>query len=136
MSALAIAPVDEVANLLQLSENYDGKIPDIEAQLLQLPGVGKYTAQAICANAFEQPLAILDTDVARILERFFGLQGSRVKSRCSQLWAAAEQVAPKTKVGLWNLTLLDFGAAVCTAKNPRCAECPLQQQCNYFELFV
>ena len=44
---------------------------------------------------------------------------------------AADRVAPGQEVSKWNLTLLDFGAAVCTAKNPRCAECPLQQQCNY-----
>ncbi len=145
---LAAASVTEIANLLQplglhfrgdrlyqsvkvILEQYEGKIPDNEAQLLTLPGVGKYTARSICANAFSQPLAVLDTNVARILERFFGLQGNRVKSRCKLLWQAAEQVAPKTQVGKWNLTLLDFGAAVCTAKNPRCVDCPLRKQCNY-----
>lgn len=112
-------------------EFYDGKIPTTQAQLLALPGVGKYTARSICANAYGQPLAILDTNVARILERFFGLLGGRVKSRCKLLWKAAEQVAPKTEVSKWNLTLLDFGALVCTAKNPRCTQCPLQQQCSY-----
>lgn len=112
-------------------EFYDVKIPTNQAQLLALPGVGKYTARSICANAYGQPLAILDTNVARILERFFGLLGGRVKSRCKLLWKAAEQVAPKTEVSKWNLTLLDFGALVCTAKNPRCTQCPLQQQCSY-----
>jgi len=115
-------------------ESHEGKIPCLEEQLLQLPGVGKYTARAICANAFGQPLAVLDTNVARILERFFGLQGGRVKSRCKVLWAAAERVAPAPEVGKWNLTLLDFGATICKAKNPRCAECPLQQQCSYLVL--
>lgn len=112
----------------------EGKIPNTEAQLLQLPGVGKYTARAICASAFGQPLAVLDTNVARILERFFDLQGGRVKSRCKILWEAAERAAPDMEVGKWNLTLLDFGAAVCTAKNPHCTECPLRQQCSYLAL--
>jgi len=115
----------------RVSESYEGQIPSTEAQLLALPGVGKYTARSVCANAFGQPLAVLDTNVARILERFFGLQGGRVKSRCKLLWEAAEQAAPNTEVSRWNLTLLDFGAAVCTAKNPNCAECPLQEKCNY-----
>ena len=145
---LAAASLAEVASLLQplglhfrcdrlcqsakvILEQYQGKIPDTEAQLLALPGVGKYTARSICANAFSQPLAVLDTNVARILERFFGLQGNRVKSRCKLLWKAADRVAPGQEVSKWNLTLLDFGAAVCTAKNPKCVECPLQQQCNY-----
>jgi A/G-specific adenine glycosylase len=145
---LAAAPTAEVAKIMQplglhfradrlcqsvqiIVEQYQGKIPDTEAQLLDLPGVGKYTARQICSNAFGQPLAALDTNVARILERFFGLQGDVVKSRCPLLWQAAERVAPATEVGKWNLALLDFGAAICTAKKPRCAECPLQQQCSY-----
>lgn len=149
LKALYSAPEEEVASLLQplglffraerlcqsvqiVVEQHEGKIPSTEAQLLALPGVGKYTARSICANAFGQPLAVLDTNVARILERFFGLQGNRVKSRCKLLWKAAEQVAPRTDVGKWNLTLLDFGAIVCTAKNPCCHECPLREPCNYY----
>jgi len=148
LKALAVAPPEEVAKILQplglhfraerlcqsaqiVVEQYEGKIPSTEAQLLALPGVGKYTARSICANAFEQPLAVLDTNVARILERFFSLQGNRVKSRCKLLWKAAEQVAPEMEVGKWNLTLLDFGAAVCTAKKPRCVQCPLSELCSY-----
>ncbi|MDV2995254.1 MAG: Adenine DNA glycosylase [Chroococcidiopsis sp. SAG 2025] len=148
---LATASVEEIAILLKplglhfradrlyqsvqvIIEQYDGKIPASEAQLLSLPGIGLYTARSICANAFAQPLAILDTNVARILERFFGLQGNRVKSRCKLLWSAAEYVAPKTNVSRWNLTLLDFGAGVCTARNPSCGICPLRSQCNYAKI--
>ncbi|MEH2069837.1 MAG: A/G-specific adenine glycosylase [Nostoc sp.] len=112
-------------------EQYGGKIPNSEKQLLELPGIGKYTARAICSQAFNQPLAVLDTNVARILERFFGLQGERVKSRCKILWGAAEIIAPDKKVGKWNLTLLDFGAMVCKAQNPLCNDCPLSTKCNY-----
>lgn len=149
LASLAAASIEDVACLLQplglsfraerlcqsvqfLVEKYGGKIPDTEASLLELPGVGLYTARSVCANAFSQPKAVLDTNVARILERFFGFQGNRVKSRCKLLWRAAEQVAPKTDVARWNLTLLDFGAAVCTAKNPRCTDCPLRDRCNYY----
>jgi A/G-specific adenine glycosylase len=148
LADLAAAPAGEVAGLLQplglffradklresvrvILENYQGNVPPSEAQLLQLPGVGKYIARSICANAFGQPKAVLDTNVARILQRFFGIDGGKVKSRSPELWFAAETVAPKQQVGPWNLGLLDFGAAVCTAKNPRCGECPLQQQCDY-----
>ncbi|MEH2165741.1 MAG: hypothetical protein V7K41_03510 [Nostoc sp.] len=112
---------------------YGGKIPDSEKQLLELPGIGKYTARAICSQAFTQPLAVLDTNVACILERFFGLQGERVKSRCKILWSAAEIIAPNKEVGKWNLTLLDFGAMVCRAKNPLCNNCPLSTKCNYVQ---
>lgn len=148
--ALVAAPVEEVANILQplglvfradrlirsmqrVVENFGGKIPDTEAELLDLPGVGHYIARSVCAHAYLQPKAVLDTNVARILERFFGFTGNRVKSRSLQHLEAAERAAPETEVGAWNLGLLDFGAAVCTARNPHCAECPLQQQCSYFQ---
>jgi len=145
---LAGANVEEIGKLLQplglffraerlhqcaqiLLQEYRGKIPESEKQLLELPGIGKYTARSICANAFGQPLAILDTNVARILERFFGVRGGRVKSRCKLLWQAAERVAPRKEVGKWNLTLLDLGAQVCLAKNPLCSQCLLKDRCDY-----
>lgn len=148
LEALSRATVKELENFLQplgllfraarlsktanmIINQYRGTIPSSETELLKLPGIGKYTARAICASAFNQPLAVLDTNVARILERFFGLQGERVKSRCKLLWQAAELTAPQRKVGLWNLTLLDFGALVCTARNPECSTCPLAKKCSW-----
>lgn len=116
-----------------ITENYRGEIPSSEAELLKLPGIGKYTARAICSQAFGQPAAVLDTNVARILERFFGIEGERVKSRCKILWQAAETVAPNTEVGLWNLGLLDFGAMTCTARKPKCSICPISERCNWLE---
>jgi A/G-specific adenine glycosylase len=150
LADLAAAPAGEITSLLQplglfsrteklleavqvLLENYNGEIPSTEAELLQLPGVGKYIARSVCAHAFGQPAAVLDVNVVRILERFFGIDGGRVKSRSPELWEAADRVAPDGEVGAWNLSLLDFGAAVCTAKNPRCGECPLQQRCGYYQ---
>jgi A/G-specific adenine glycosylase len=111
---------------------YQGQVPKTQKQLLELPGIGDYTARAIGSQAFNQPLAILDANVARILERFFGLQGERVKSRCKILWGAAELIAPKTKVGDWNLALLDFGALTCKAPSPDCDRCPLSRKCKWF----
>jgi A/G-specific adenine glycosylase len=148
LEVLASASVEEVAQLLQplglsfraerlcrsakiVAEKHRGIIPASEEELLSLPGIGKYSARAICANAFGQPSAVLDTNVARIFERFFGLQGERVKSRCKILWATADAIAPKKEVSRWNLTLLDFGALVCTARKPHCGECPLQKKCCY-----
>lgn len=84
----------------KVAGDLEGKIPDSEAELLKLPGVGLYTALSVLSHAFNQPAAVLDTNVARILERFFGLLLGRVKSRCSILWNAADCVAPETEVGL------------------------------------
>jgi A/G-specific adenine glycosylase len=146
---LAAANLEDVAKLLKplglffraerlqqcaqiVISQYYGKVPDDQKQLLKLPGIGDYTARAIGSQAFNQPLAILDANVARILERFFGLQGERVKSRCKILWGAADAIAPKQDVGTWNLALLDFGALTCKAQNPNCDRCPLASKCKWF----
>ncbi|BAY83408.1 HhH-GPD family protein [Calothrix parasitica NIES-267] len=148
VEALAKAEFIDIKNILQplglsfraerlyktakiLIEEYQAEIPDTEAELVKLPGVGKYTARSICANAFGQSKAVIDTNVARIFERFFGIEGGRVKSRCPILWRKAEEIAPENNVGIWNLTLFDFGAGVCTAKNPGCGDCVLRERCDY-----
>jgi A/G-specific adenine glycosylase len=145
---LAAADLDDVAKILKplglffraerlqkcaqiVIDRFDGKVPENQKQLLELPGIGDYTARAIASQAFNQPLAVLDANVARILERFFGLQGERVKSRCKILWGAADIIAPKTDVGTWNLALLDFGALTCKAQNPDCDRCPLATKCKW-----
>ncbi|MDY6784672.1 MAG: A/G-specific adenine glycosylase [Cyanobacteriota bacterium] len=144
--ALAGASVEEVGQLLQplglffraerlcqsaktIRDRYSGKTPQTEVELLKLPGVGKYTARSLLAHAFGKPAAILDTNVARIWERFFGVKGDRVKSRCRLLWGLADRIVPARNASRWNLTLLDFGASVCTAKNPGCFDCPLRSRC-------
>jgi A/G-specific adenine glycosylase len=149
--AIADTQIEEIAELLTplglhfraerlhrsaqiILEKHGGKIPATEAELMELPGIGKYTARSICACAFGQPLAVLDTNIARIIERFFGIKGNRVKSRCKILWGTAELLAPKKNVGIWNLTLIDFGAGICTASRPRCQNCPLQSHCHYAKI--
>jgi A/G-specific adenine glycosylase len=148
LESLVAADLDDISQLLKplgllfraeriyqsahiIRQKHRDKIPDSETELLKLPGIGKYTARAILSQAFSRPSAVLDTNVARILERFFGIEGKRVKSRCKILWKAAETVAPKQKVGRWNLTLLDFGAMVCKPK-PDCYQCSLAKKCHYF----
>jgi len=149
LDLLTTAKLEDIADILQplglffraerllktsqvITAEYNGQVPSSEAELLKLPGIGKYTARAICSQAFAQPAAVMDTNVARILERFFGIKGERVKSRCKILWQAAETIAPKQQVGLWNLTLLDFGALICTARKPKCSNCSISKRCGYF----
>lgn len=151
---LASTPVEEIANVLlplgfhframhlltsakTIIEKYGGAIPKSEVELLKLHGIGRYVARSICTNAFNQQLAVLDTNIARILQRFFGLPLSRARARNDPyLWEAAQQVAPLKEVGLWNLTLIDFGAAICTAHNPKCSTCPVKKRCCYSSIIL
>lgn len=151
---LAETPVQEIADILKPLGLYyradrlhqiacsiatdpacKGKIPNNESKLISFKGVGKYIARSICANAFSQSTAVLDTNVSRILQRFFGLVPRRKRARDDRyLWETAQKIAPHTNMGLWNLTLVDFGAVVCTHKNPLCSHCPLQEQCQYLHI--
>lgn len=92
---------------------------DVHA-LQRLPGVGPYTARAICAFAFELDVAVVDTNVARILARRAGtpLTAGAVQD-------AADALAPNGDSWTWNQVMLDLGATVCTARQPRCDQCPL-----------
>ncbi|MBP0004527.1 MAG: A/G-specific adenine glycosylase [Cyanobacteria bacterium SBC] len=115
-------------------KDYCGCVPDTEKDLLKLPGIGQYSARSILAHAFSKSAAVLDTNVARIFERFFGIEGERVKSRCKKLWGLADRIVPKQNASRWNLTLLDFGALVCTARNPKCDACPLCKRCAFLSV--
>lgn len=112
---------------------YSGKVPSREEELLELPGVGPYIARSICANAFDQPLAVLDTNIVRITQRFFGFRSQIARPRRDPaLWDYAKKIAPDCDVGRWNLILIDFGSALCKQKNPQCKICPVAQNCSYY----
>ncbi|WP_017324034.1 hypothetical protein [Synechococcus sp. PCC 7336] len=114
-----------------LIQDYRSRIPKRETELLALPGVGPYTAKAICACAHGQRTPVLDVNVARILGRFFGLPLLRLPQRDPDYKALAELVAPQRRVDRWNLALLDFGALVCKAKRPKCGDCSLRRRCEF-----
>lgn len=113
---------------------YNGKFPDTLDELLALPGIGRYTAGAILSFAFHKDAPIIDTNVRRVLRRFFEVPGDpmRVPAK-KQLWRLAEVVIPPGKGYLLNQALLDFGATICTARNPSCCSCILRHECPYPE---
>ena len=103
-----------------------GLVPaDLDA-LLALPGVGPYTARAVLAFAFEVEAAVVDTNVARVLAR---RAGHRLSAGEAQ--ALADGAAPPGQAWAWNQVLLDLGAVVCRAREPRCGECPVADGCAW-----
>jgi A/G-specific adenine glycosylase len=114
--------------------HYQGQLPPDNELLQQLPGIGRSTAGAILALAFNQPAAILDGNVKRVLTRFYGITTwSGEKSTHDLLWLKAQALTPKAAVAEYTQAMMDMGATVCIRGKPLCLLCPLQQQCMAYQ---
>jgi len=109
----------------QIVERHGGVVPDDMGSLLDLPGVGAYTARAVMAFAFEIDAAVVDTNVARVLARKLG---RRLTAREAQ--SAADALVPEGEAWIWNQALMDLGATLCRP-SPLCDECPVNQWCSW-----
>ncbi len=128
----------------QVWRDYKGCIPDSYDGLVAMEGVGRYTAGAVLNFAFKKDAPIVDTNVARLLSRYFwkhraltrtdAAAPSTHRQRHRRLWQLAEAVIPPGQGYLINQAMMDFGAMVCTAKTPRCPICVLRQGCSSFPL--
>ncbi len=120
-----------------LVQLYGGIIPNERDKLLQLPGIGEYTAGAVLSFAYGKPEAIVDTNVARIIIRFYGIEPSRYEARRSpevweQAWRLVSQDSKRSHKTNW--ALLDLGALICKSGKPKCDECPLNSNCAFATL--
>jgi A/G-specific adenine glycosylase len=110
---------------------YGGQLPATEAGLRRLPGIGVYTAGAVRSFARHEPVAVVDTNVARVIARgMFGVAGARDLSPAT-LRAAAGAALPRRGVRDHNLALMDLGALVCRSRAPQCQDCPLRARCRW-----
>ena len=114
-----------------LDARYDGRVPNNLHLLLELPGVGDYTARAVLSFAFGKAVAIVDTNIARFLHRFFGLNWSMPSNpaRSKMLLELAAKLLPGRNSRRFNLALLDLCAGICLPQSPRCRICPLRLSC-------
>ena len=114
---------------------HDGRIPDSYDGLLAMDGIGRYTAGAVLSFAFRRDAPIVDTNVARLLSRYFGVTGNLKRGRARRvLWRLAAAVLPEGKGHLINQAMMDFGATVCTARAPLCPICVLRRMCRSYPL--
>ncbi len=112
---------------------YDGQLPSDHDTLLSFKGIGAYTAGAIRSFAFRQRAAILDTNVARVLFRvFIGTGDPKSHAMKKHLWTVSEVLVPNRQVFDFNQALMDFGAMVCVARNPKCLVCPMAKNCRSY----
>jgi A/G-specific adenine glycosylase len=129
---------------------HHGQFPSRFEDVLALPGIGRYTAGAICSIAFDQPTPILDGNVVRVLTRIFGIaENPREPATNRRLWALAEELvqsaaalprAPRQRrfakapaaaghCSALNQSLMELGALICTPRAPRCPDCPARKLC-------
>ena len=114
----------------QLQQQFAGRFPRDRQALHALPGIGRSTAAAIVAQAYNEPAAIMDGNVKRVLARVHAIAGWPGLSAVSaQLWALAEQHTPKTAAARYTQAIMDLGATVCTRHRPDCEHCPVAAQC-------
>jgi len=120
----------------EVCEKYKCEIPKRENELIQLPGVGRYTARAVLSFGFKKDVAIVDVNVARVLSRVFGLAEREKRPHAdTEIWALASKLVPKEEGPSYNEALLDFAALVCK-KTPLCHTCPMNEICEYYTLLL
>jgi len=137
--ALAAAPLADVKQLWRpLGYNFrperlhqiahfvkqQGHLPETADGLQALPGIGPYTAGAILSFAFHHDAPMVDTNIQRVILRIFGIHGNPRRAAVkNRVWRLAEALLPKGQAYVFNQALMDFGALLCTARNPRCSSC-------------
>ena len=104
---------------------FGGRFPQTIEELETLPGIGRYTAAAIASIAFDEPAAVVDGNVERVMSR---LLGKDLRDR-SKTWVYAEQFLARGKPGDWNQAVMELGATVCLPADPKCLICPLKGWC-------
>ncbi len=162
IAAAAAAPADQihklweglgyytrVRNLQKAAQaivvQHGGRFPEAFDEVLALPGIGRYTAGAICSIAFDQPTPILDGNVIRVLTRLFAIaENPKEKETNARLWHLAEQLVqeaaisppraqrPEPRAAFLNQSLMELGALICTPRQPHCLLCPVQAECAAF----
>ena len=120
-------------NLHQAAISVNGVFPVRYEDILKLKGVGTYTAAAICSFAYNQPHAVVDGNVYRVLSRFFGINEPIDSGKGKKIFASlAHDLLDKVQPALYNQAIMDFGALQCTPLSPDCTVCPFKNRCFAF----
>jgi A/G-specific adenine glycosylase len=111
-------------------ENHGGRFPTSPESIRDLPGVGRYTANAVATFAFDQSVPIVEANISRVLARLFNLQ-TPVDSSAGreQLWSHATRLLPRRNAGEHNAAVMELGALVCGVR-PKCGLCPVKRFCR------
>lgn len=114
-----------------LLKEFRGELPKSKKELMSIPFIGHYTANAILSLGYGNPAAMVDSNVTRIIRRLFSNHLAQ-KSSTNIIQLIADNLVPMRNHQVYNLALLDFGAVICTYGIPKCSLCPLNRVCDYF----
>jgi A/G-specific adenine glycosylase len=146
--ALATAPLSEVQAMWRplgynfrpirlhdiakrVINEFNGQLPDTMEKLIAFKGIGRYTAGAILSFAFHKDAPIVDTNIRRVIQRIFDIQGDSLRTSASkQIWSLAEKLIPQGQAHIFNQALMDFGALICVARKPHCQKCFMNAHCR------
>ena len=115
-----------------VTERHRGRFPDDVEALRELPGIGRYTAAAIAAIAFNRPATIVDGNVERVISRLHRIETPLPKAK-EEIWELAETLTPSERPGDYAQAIMDLGATLCTPQKPACSLCPWQAACAAFK---
>lgn len=113
-------------NLHKTAKLVSNSLPTTQKELLKLPGIGRYTASAICSFGHGQNIPVVDTNIARVLKRYFAL----LNPKEATIWEYATKFLNTKEPRSHNLALMDLGSMICLPKNSKCSECPLADTCK------
>ncbi|TYP99937.1 A/G-specific DNA-adenine glycosylase [Tenacibaculum adriaticum] len=117
-----------------IANDLNGEFPSSYKELLKLKGVGDYTASAIASICFNEPAAVVDGNVYRVLSRYFGIKTPINSSTgIKEFKILAQTLIDLTQPGTYNQAIMDFGALHCKPQNPLCNKCPFSSSCVAFE---
>ncbi len=151
VTALANAPLDDVLKIWeglgyysrarnlhraaqQVVSAHAGLFPSTAAELQTLPGIGRYTANAIASIAFGERVAVLDGNVIRVVSCVFDIAEEVSRPAVQRrLWELAESLLPSERAGDYNQAIMDLGRMVCTPRQPACSHCPVMRYCAAYQ---
>jgi len=119
-----------------ITQRFNGEVPKTFEELISLPGIGEYTANAILAFAFNQRSIVLDVNVRRVFARAWLGQSHQAPTISAIERALAHDLLPVSDrhAARWSAASMEFGALICTARDPLCEKCPIVNDCNWFSL--
>lgn len=113
-----------------IAKEHGGRVPRDGSVLRSLPGFGPYTTAAVLSLAFGKPLPLVDANVRRVVMRLLGIEGQAEPKLDETLLRFLRKVLPSGRPGDFNQALMELGALVCRARNPRCLACPVRTFCR------